>query len=70
MVLPGAVATGMDGVFRSDYAAARIGPILGAVLPVPATEDQLAASITWLLSDDAQNINGALLASDGGWSTI
>jgi NAD(P)-dependent dehydrogenase (short-subunit alcohol dehydrogenase family) len=28
----------------------------------------LAASITFLLSDDAVNINGAILPSDGGWS--
>ena len=27
-----------------------------------------AASITFLLSDDAMNINGAILTSDGGWS--
>jgi len=26
------------------------------------------ASITFLLSDDSTNINGAVLTSDGGWS--
>jgi NAD(P)-dependent dehydrogenase (short-subunit alcohol dehydrogenase family) len=31
---------------------------------------QLAATITWLLSDDASNVNGAILPSDGGWSAI
>jgi NAD(P)-dependent dehydrogenase (short-subunit alcohol dehydrogenase family) len=28
----------------------------------------MAAFIIWLLSDDASNVNGAILPSDGGWS--
>jgi len=32
--------------------------------------DQPAATITWLLSDDASDVNGAILPSDGGWSAI
>jgi NAD(P)-dependent dehydrogenase (short-subunit alcohol dehydrogenase family) len=43
---------------------------MGANIPVPATAAQLAASITFLLSDDGTNINGAVLASDGGWSAV
>ncbi|WP_200872871.1 hypothetical protein [Microbacterium sp. CH12i] len=39
-----------------------------AAIPSIATAEQLAASITFLLSDDAVNINGAILPSDGGWS--
>jgi NAD(P)-dependent dehydrogenase (short-subunit alcohol dehydrogenase family) len=35
-----------------------------------ATAEQLAATITWLLSDDASNVNGVILPSDGGWSAI
>jgi NAD(P)-dependent dehydrogenase (short-subunit alcohol dehydrogenase family) len=35
-----------------------------------ATAEQLAATITWLLSDDASNLNGAILPSDRGWSAI
>jgi len=38
------------------------------MIPSVATAEQLAASITFLLSDDAVNINGAILTSDGGWS--
>lgn len=30
--------------------------------------DALAASITFLLSDDSVNINGAILPSDEGWA--
>ncbi len=37
-----------------------------ATVPSPATAAQLAASITFLLSDDGTNVNGAILASDGG----
>jgi NAD(P)-dependent dehydrogenase (short-subunit alcohol dehydrogenase family) len=32
--------------------------------------EQLVATICWLLSDDASNVNGAVLPSDGGWSAI
>ena len=39
-----------------------------AVMPDAAESDALAASITFLLSDDGVNINGQNLASDGGWS--
>ena len=38
--------------------------------PTPATAAQLAASTTFLLSDDATNVNGTILASDGGWSAL
>ena len=41
-----------------------------ATVPTPATASQLAASITFLLSDDGTKINGANLASDGGWSAL
>ncbi len=33
-----------------------------------AQPDELAAVINWLLSDEASNVNGAILPSDGGWS--
>ena len=33
-------------------------------------QGQLPATITWLLSDDASNVNGVVLPSDGGWSAI
>lgn len=41
-----------------------------ANIPTPVSAPQMAASITFLLSDDATNINGAILASDGGWSAV
>ncbi len=69
-VLPGAVATNIQASFPSEHAQSVVGPILGTNIPSVATAEQLAAAITWLLSDDSANVNGALLPSDGGWSVI
>ncbi|UNK70682.1 SDR family NAD(P)-dependent oxidoreductase [Microbacterium sp. H1-D42] len=67
-VAPGGVATGIPMPPNMSAAgSARLAPFQQAI-PSVATAEQLAASITFLLSDDAVNINGAILASDGGWS--
>lgn len=69
-VAPGAVATNIEAPMRSAYAAGRIGPIMQALMTPVATAEQLASAIVWLLSDQSANINGVILPSDGGWSTI
>ncbi|GAA3340104.1 SDR family NAD(P)-dependent oxidoreductase [Curtobacterium pusillum] len=69
-VAPGAVATNIEAPMRSDYAAGRVGPIMQVAIPPVAQPEQLAAAITWLLSDDSANVNGAVLPSDGGWSVV
>jgi NAD(P)-dependent dehydrogenase (short-subunit alcohol dehydrogenase family) len=69
-VVPGGVMTNIEGAFRSEQAAAVVGPVLQATLPSVATAEQVASAITFLLSDDAANINGAILPCDGGWSAI
>jgi len=69
-VAPGAVATNIEAAMKSAHAASVVGPIMQAVIPSAATGEDLAASITWLLSDDAANVNGVVLPSDGGWSAI
>ncbi|WIB78247.1 SDR family oxidoreductase [Curtobacterium sp. MCPF17_002] len=69
-VAPGAVATNIDAPMRSEYAAGRVGPIMQVAIPPVAQPEQLAAAITWLLSDDSANVNGAVLPSDGGWSVV
>lgn len=67
-VAPGGVATGIPmPPHMSEAGSARLAPFQQAI-PTVATAEHLAASITFLLSDDAVNINGAILASDGGWS--
>ncbi|MBB2975325.1 NAD(P)-dependent dehydrogenase (short-subunit alcohol dehydrogenase family) [Microbacterium endophyticum] len=69
-VAPGAVNTNIEAPFNSAWAGERLGPIMGTTVPAPAEPEELAAAITWLLSDDSSNVNGAILMSDGGWSTI
>ncbi|WP_309067989.1 SDR family NAD(P)-dependent oxidoreductase [Microbacterium sp.] len=66
-VCPGGVATNIEATFASPLGAERIQRAM-AILPGVAQSDQLAASITWLLSEDSTNVTGAILASDGGWS--
>jgi NAD(P)-dependent dehydrogenase (short-subunit alcohol dehydrogenase family) len=66
-VAPGGVATGMRPIAASEFGQERIGPFMTLIPPV-ATADQLAASISFLLSDDGVNLNGVVLPSDGGWS--
>lgn len=66
-VAPGGTATAIDGAFRSDFARARMAPFLPLIPPVASAEEQ-AAAITWLLSEDSNNINGLIMPSDGGWS--
>ena len=67
-VAPGGVATGIPfPAHVSEAGSARLQPFQ-SMIPSLATAEQLAASITFLLSDDGVNINGAILPSDGGWS--
>jgi NAD(P)-dependent dehydrogenase (short-subunit alcohol dehydrogenase family) len=67
-VAPGPTMTGIEGRMRSELAMQRVGPLMGAVGLRIALPEELAAVITWLLSDEARNVNGAILPSDGGWS--
>ncbi|MER6241374.1 SDR family NAD(P)-dependent oxidoreductase [Streptomyces clavifer] len=69
-VAPGPVITNIEGAMASEFAAARVGPVMRATLPAPALPGRLAAAITWLLSEDSANVNGAVLPSDGGWSAV
>ena len=68
-VAPGPVATGIEASFASELGQERVGLAM-TILPPIAEPAQLAASITWLLSDDATNVSGVILPSDGGWSAI
>lgn len=69
-VAPGAVKTNIEAPFRSEWAGERLGPLMQVTVPPAAESEELAAAITWLLSADSANVNGAVLFSDGGWSTI
>ncbi|MEV4989995.1 SDR family NAD(P)-dependent oxidoreductase [Pseudarthrobacter sp. LMD1-1-1.1] len=66
-VAPGPTATAIEATMSSEFARSRLDPFM-ALLPPVVEADRMAASITWLLSDDSTNVNGIVLASDGGWS--
>lgn len=67
VVAPGGVLTNIEAKFDSQLGGDRVNSVL-ATMPDAVNADVLAASITFLLSDDSVNINGAVLPSDGGWS--
>lgn len=69
-VAPGGVATNIEAPFRSTHAREVIGGIMKHVVPGWATAEEVAAMICWVLSDEASNVNGAILSCDGGWSAI
>jgi NAD(P)-dependent dehydrogenase (short-subunit alcohol dehydrogenase family) len=69
-VAPGPVATSIEAPFHSDWAGERLGPLFQTNIPRVARPEELAAAITWLLSDDASNVSGAILSVDGGWASI
>ncbi len=66
-VAPGPTITNIEASFGSPLGAERIQTAM-AVMPDPVEADALAASITFLLSNDGVNVNGIIMASDGGWS--
>jgi NAD(P)-dependent dehydrogenase (short-subunit alcohol dehydrogenase family) len=66
-VAPGPTITNIEASFGSPLGSERIQTAM-AVMPDPVEADALAASITFLLSDDGVNVNGIIMASDGGWS--
>lgn len=66
-VAPGPTITNIEATFASPLGAQRVRQAM-AILPDAAEADALAASITFLLSDDGVNVNGVILPSDGGWS--
>jgi len=70
VVAPGPVRTGIVASFSSSFGAERLGPFLAVNLPPVAEPEELAAVITYLLSDDAPNLTGLLVTSDGGWSVV
>jgi NAD(P)-dependent dehydrogenase (short-subunit alcohol dehydrogenase family) len=66
-VAPGPTITNIEAKFASPLGAQRVRQAM-ALLPDAVEADALAASITFLLSEDGVNLNGVILPSDGGWS--
>ncbi|HET8525394.1 MAG TPA: SDR family oxidoreductase [Actinomycetota bacterium] len=69
-VLPGPVETniGTTAAPKVPWAMER-AQLSMATMSQPAQPDEIAAAISWLASDEASNINGAIVTADGGWST-
>ncbi|MGO4446340.1 SDR family NAD(P)-dependent oxidoreductase [Mycobacterium sp. 2YAF39] len=64
-----AVAPGPIATERAAEFAEHVGPMLARIpsrrMSTPA---EVAAAVTFLASDDAANIHGAILSIDGGWA--
>lgn len=66
-VCPGAVITNIEAASRSAFAMEVVAKHL-PIIPSIAQPEEIAAAICWMASTDAGNVNGAVLAVDGGWS--
>lgn len=69
-VAPGGVRTNIRTRMDTPGFTDMYVPLAQAMQLQIASAEELAAAITWVLSDDSTNVNGAVLASDGGWSAI
>jgi NAD(P)-dependent dehydrogenase (short-subunit alcohol dehydrogenase family) len=69
-VLPGPVETNIftTSAPHSEWAMQR-AQLSMATLTKSADPDQIATVISWLACDEASNVNGAVVSSDGGWAT-
>jgi len=66
-VCPGGVRTNIEASPREQEHLERLSPIHAAGRRL-AEPDELASLISWLASDEAINVNGAIITSDGGWA--
>jgi NAD(P)-dependent dehydrogenase (short-subunit alcohol dehydrogenase family) len=69
-VLPGAVETaiGATSAPANEWTMQR-AMLSMATMSAPAQPDEIATAVSWLASDEASNVNGAILSDDGGWSS-
>ncbi|MEI2718204.1 MAG: SDR family oxidoreductase [Candidatus Nanopelagicales bacterium] len=67
-VCPGAVATGIgaSAMPRSEWVMARAQLAMASMGEI-AEPASIASVISWLASDEAGNVNGAVVTADGGW---
>lgn len=68
-ICPGGVETniGTTAVPRSEWGMGRLAKIhaLGERMAQP---DEIASLLSWLASDEASYVNGAVVTADGGWT--
>ena len=68
-VCPGGVVTniGTTSIPRDEWGFEQLKPY-HALAGRMAQPDEIAALISWLASDEASNVNGAIVAADNGWT--
>jgi NAD(P)-dependent dehydrogenase (short-subunit alcohol dehydrogenase family) len=69
-ICPGGVQTNIatTATPRSQWGIDRLSPY-HALSPRYAQADEIAALLSWLASDEASNVNGAIVTADGGWTS-
>lgn len=69
VVCPGGVATGIGATAapKSAWAFEQYQPSLALAGRI-ADPDEIAALISWLASEEASNVSGAVITADNGWS--
>jgi NAD(P)-dependent dehydrogenase (short-subunit alcohol dehydrogenase family) len=69
VVCPGGVATNIatSGYPKSQWGLERLAPIHASGTRM-AQPDEIAALISWLASDEASDVSGAVVAADSGWT--
>jgi len=66
-ICPGGVKTSIDATPKSEFGYEQCAKTFGLATRF-AEPEELSSLICWLASDAAINVNGAVIASDGGWS--
>lgn len=70
-VCPGGVATGIGSTAtpKSEWAFEQYQPALALAGRI-AEPDEIAALLSWLSSDEASNVSGAIVTADNGWTAV
>ncbi|MDG4770369.1 SDR family NAD(P)-dependent oxidoreductase [Solwaraspora sp. WMMD792] len=70
-VCPGGVETniGRSAQPKVEWAYERLSKSFAGHVTRTAAPDEIATLVAWLGSDEAINVNGAVITSDGGWTS-
>ncbi|MFV2027308.1 MULTISPECIES: SDR family oxidoreductase [unclassified Micromonospora] len=70
-VCPGGVETniGRSAQPKVEWAYERLSKSFAGHVTRTAAPDEVATLVAWLGSDEAVNVNGAVITSDGGWTS-
>lgn len=70
LVAPAGVVTNIDAKPHPEHGSQRLLTTMPKFAPPTAQPEQIAATILFLLSRDSSNINGTIMACDGGMTAI